>query len=936
MPQLENSDSEQIDSDIDSPLTLSHLSTPELSSCSDNEEIAIIEPGYVTPVRCSDANECTSDDTQVLCHGNSGSGKTFVSNGIKMIFDLFLVNETEHWLESDNEIEGDIHQFLSLPPLLPDVPPPAQVTENKKVEAVIWWIVTFISLFETLHFIPERAVLWLMKFIRVMLKYCGQFSPHIAEVAEKLPQSSYMRDKYLEGSKITTMQYVVCSKCHSMYSFEQCIQKHGSQLSSKSCSYKHFSKLCNAVLLKQVVTSSGSSKFYPVKMYSYCSVICTLRKFLLRPHFHQLCEKTRCVDNGMVLADIQDGRIWKEFLHYGTDSRDFLQSPNNYAFMLNVDWFQPYEHFTYSVGVLYLVVLNLPRDVRYKRENVILVGIIPGPSEPHYTINSYLDPLVTDLLSLWNGVEMQTSESTFVVRAALLAIACDLPAGRKVCGFLSHSANLGCSRCYSSFSRLQNYSDFNRNEWELRSNEKHRKDVDKLNKCKTKTERERMESKFGCRYSELLRLPYFDPVRMLVLDPMHNLFLGTAKHITQKLYIGSGIINRSKLDIIHKRIQSVKVPVNIGRIPSAIETGATFTAEQWMNWTLYFSVYCLHGLLSNEDMECWRHFVLACRKLSRQSISYDDITVADELLLQFGKRIKQLHGEGFITPNMHMQCHLAECIKDYGPLHAFWLFAFERYNGLLGNQPTNNRAIELQLMNRFLKDTNHLELLHSADCKPFFDIFGAAVSDHAKSFTSNIHVSRATESASVVTEPRKYKLSILCPDEIDVLKKVYCKLHPQYQTAIIENKLTILSSVKRYSHIQLRNVKLSSVIENAKVPYVMAKPFFLSSSMDRIHVQLAQIQYFIKHSLIIPPSLSSSSSEEQQSYIFAVVKWPQIHPQRHSMGKPVELWCTDLFQHDMNNHFLPIENIESLLMTAVDYVGTLNEKLLVVIPLIQK
>ena len=43
----------------------------------------------------------------------------------------------------------------------------------------------------------------------------------------------------------------------------------------------------------------------------------------------------------MVLADIQDGRIWKQFLHYGTDSRDFLQSPNNFAFMLNVDCFQP-------------------------------------------------------------------------------------------------------------------------------------------------------------------------------------------------------------------------------------------------------------------------------------------------------------------------------------------------------------------------------------------------------------------------------------------------------------------------------------------------------------------------------------------------------------------------------------------------------------------
>ena len=34
----------------------------------------------------------------------------------------------------------------------------------------------------------------------------------------------------------------------------------------------------------------------------------------------------------------------------------------------------------------------------------------------------------------------------------------------------------------------------------------------------------------GCRYSVLLDLPYFDPVRMTIIDPMHNLYLGTAKH----------------------------------------------------------------------------------------------------------------------------------------------------------------------------------------------------------------------------------------------------------------------------------------------------------------------------------------------------------------------------------------------------------------------
>lgn len=51
-----------------------------------------------------------------------------------------------------------------------------------------------------------------------------------------------------------------------------------------------------------------------------------------------------------------------------------------------------------------------------------------------------------------------------------------------------------------------------------------------------------------------------------------------------------------------------------------------------------------------------------------------------------------------------MHCHLKEVVLDYGPVYEFWLFAFERYNGILEHQPHNNRHIEPQLLQRFLRD----------------------------------------------------------------------------------------------------------------------------------------------------------------------------------------------------------------------------------------
>ena len=81
---------------------------------------------------------------------------------------------------------------------------------------------------------------------------------------------------------------------------------------------------------------------------------------------------------------------------------------------------------------------------------------------------------------------------------------------------------------------------------------------------------------------------------------------------------------------------------------------------------------------------------------------------------------------------------MASFIKDYGPIHAFWLFSFECYNGLLGKQPNNNKAIEIQLMRRFLRDNVHLNLLHEFEgqTQEFHQAYFDVVVRCAQSFDS--------------------------------------------------------------------------------------------------------------------------------------------------------------------------------------------------------
>ena len=44
-------------------------------------------------------------------------------------------------------------------------------------------------------------------------------------------------------------------------------------------------------------------------------------------------------------------------------------------------------------------------------------------------------------------------------------------------------------------------------------------------------QRKEIERNHGCRYSIIIELPYYDIICMCIIDPMHNLLLGTAHHV---------------------------------------------------------------------------------------------------------------------------------------------------------------------------------------------------------------------------------------------------------------------------------------------------------------------------------------------------------------------------------------------------------------------
>lgn len=108
----------------------------------------------------------------------------------------------------------------------------------------------------------------------------------------------------------------------------------------------------------------------------------------------------------------------------------------------------------------------------------MLVGLMPSGNEAATSdINNYLDLIVDELLELYEGIQINTPlyPSGNTVHAVLFMVNADIPACRKVAGFLGHASALACNLCNRKFNLVEGkvnctggYDSFE--SWNLRSN----------------------------------------------------------------------------------------------------------------------------------------------------------------------------------------------------------------------------------------------------------------------------------------------------------------------------------------------------------------------------------------------------------------------------------------------------------------------------------
>ncbi len=373
-----------------------------------------------------------------------------------------------------------------------------------------------------------------------------------------------LKDRFRMQAKIEV--YAVCpdSKCCAVYSP---VLENGIKTYPRICSKKHLrnrvEKECGELLCVDGVVS-GKSVRVPIKSFPVQDWDDFKARLVVNPLVLTLLRRGMACALKSEMRDIKDGTHLANLTD--KDGKPFLNADCHelrLAWSFSTDWFNPFHNVTAgktaSVGSIAMTCLNLPPTFRYMPEYVFLAGVIPGPDEPKDDlVNNFLDVIVDQLERSYNhGTHYSTTyifPGGVVERSIVAVFVFDLPGARKCCGMQSHSSKRNF--CHLCRLRLSDINNLDMAQWNFRNLETHRADALKWKAETVKTKKEQMFSQTGVRWTPFLRLPYFHPHRSVIIDGMHNLFLGLAMYHVRDFL---GIDTKAEEE---KRKSDAKVNIN--------------------------------------------------------------------------------------------------------------------------------------------------------------------------------------------------------------------------------------------------------------------------------------------------------------------------------------------------------------------------------------
>ncbi|PCH35844.1 hypothetical protein WOLCODRAFT_80993 [Wolfiporia cocos MD-104 SS10] len=320
-------------------------------------------------------------------------------------------------------------------------------------------------------------------------------------------------------------------------------------------------------------------------------------------------------------------------------------------------------------------------------------------------LNHFLRPLVDELALFWEPGVFFSRTADFVngrlVHCALIPLVCDLPAAWQVSGHGGHSATHLCSFCWQ---KLEDIENLDSQQWRKHSPQEHQRLAEQWkSKTSVKAHQETFD-KNGVRWSELLCLPYWDPILFTVIDTMHNQYLGLLKThcrdvwgMKKDMNDRDGIYNSKHK--IHVNLARTELPSWINPAPANLGTSerGKLHANQWLTactinfpitlirlWGVESATSRKHGMLHN-----FMELVATVTVSSLLETSDDLIVLYNASITRYLKSLKGLYKEVDFKPNHHLALHVGDFLREFGPVHSVRTFFLEQLNYTLQREHTN-------------------------------------------------------------------------------------------------------------------------------------------------------------------------------------------------------------------------------------------------------
>lgn len=550
-------------------------------------------------------------------------------------------------------------------------------------------------------------------------------------VERRYPSSSLLsfescRQKTIELSGVSTLANDMCPGT--------CIAYTGPFADLDRCS----SEECQQPRFETKVTSQGRQEEVPRKKFMTIPIGPQMQAAFRHPDSaYNMSYRER--KTAEVLSSGGQPEVYDDYIQ-GSDYLDLVKNgvigPKDIVLMFSIDGAQLYQNKASDVWIYIWIILNLPPNLRYKKEYILPGGFIPGPDHPG-NIESFLLPGLQHLAALQKeGLRIWDASTgeTYTSYPFLFMVTADGPAMASLSGLVGHHGKAGCrlycgalgrnkprgSQYYPALMKPRDYPPDRETHdtievVKIAKPSAHDYPVNLRRLCLSQTGAEFRSNRLdtgiakpsiflGLPESGILKLPLCFP-----LDIMHLISLNLSD-----LFIGlwHGTIDIDKADDIDdwdwatlkgenwKKHGAVVAktrsfwPSSFDRTPRnpAEKINSGYKAMEFLNYIFGAGPAVFLYFLPQLYYQHFCKLVQGVRILQQKRITREQIERANFLLLQceaefeaiyYQQRTSRIH---FVRQSIHLLTHLAWETRRLGPLATCSQWPMERTIGNLGQE----------------------------------------------------------------------------------------------------------------------------------------------------------------------------------------------------------------------------------------------------------